>query len=165
MPWVCLLAELCIRRPGPLPFAGLASLIGLQFFAGHPTSSFHLVILVSLVWGVRVLVTPELRQDRPVPRLLTLGLAMAVGAAFAAVLLLPFFELLNHLIDRKVRVGQFSDSHAPSRYLLGIFLHDWWGRRLAHAARVRRVARGARLLHGRPAAHARGGRPGVAPAG
>ena len=128
LPWVCLLAELCIRRPGPLPFAGLASLIGLQFFAGHPTSSFHLVILVSLFWGGRVLVTPELRQDRPMSRLLTLGLAMAAGIALAAVLLLPFFELLDHSIDRKVRVGEFSDSHAPSRYLLGIFLHDWWGR-------------------------------------
>ena len=25
LPWLCLLSELCLRRPGPLPFAGLAT--------------------------------------------------------------------------------------------------------------------------------------------
>ena len=37
LPWLCLLAELCVRRPGPLPFAGLATATGLQFLGGHPS--------------------------------------------------------------------------------------------------------------------------------
>jgi hypothetical protein len=128
VPWVCLLAELCVERPAPLPFAGLAALIGVQFLAGHPTSSFHLVVIVAVFWGARVLASPRLRRDRPVLRLLTLGGALAAGTALAAVTLLPFFELLDHSIDRKIRAGEFADSHSPARYLLGIFLHDWWGR-------------------------------------
>ena len=127
LPWACLLAELCVRRPGPLPFAGLAAVIGIQFLAGHPTSSFHLMVGVACVWGVRVLASPQLRQGAAL-RLLTLASALIAGTALAAVTLLPFAELLGHSIDRNVRTGEFADSYEPARYLLGIFLHDWWGR-------------------------------------
>ena len=132
LPWVCLLAEICVRRPGPLPFAGLASLVGLQFLAGHPTSSFHMVVLVGLFWGGRVLASPPLRR-RAVARLMTLSAGLAVGTALAAVTLLPFAELLDHSIDRKIRAGEFADSYEPARYLLGVFLHDWWGRASSRA--------------------------------
>jgi hypothetical protein len=43
LPWLCLLSERCVRRPGPLPFVGLAAVVGLQFLGGHPSSSFQVV--------------------------------------------------------------------------------------------------------------------------
>ncbi len=128
LPWALLAAELCVRRPGPLIFAGVAAVIGLQFFAGHPTSSFHLVMFVTLFWGARVLLSRELRQDRGLLRLATLWGAVLTGTALAAVTLVPFAELLDHSIDSKIRGGEFADSYSPRRYLLGLFLHDWWGR-------------------------------------
>ena len=128
VPWVALAAELCIRSPGPLPFAALSAVVAAQFFAGHPTSSFHLMVFTALFFTVRVLVVGELRRDHPLARLVALGGGLAVGTALAAITLLPFFELLDHSYDRTIREGQFADSYAPARYLLGMFFHDWWGR-------------------------------------
>ena len=128
LPWVALAAELCIRRPGPLTFAALSALVGAQFFAGHPTSSFHLMVFTAVFFTVRVLVVGELRRDRPLLRLAALGGGLAAGTALAAITLVPFAELLHHSYDRTIREGQFSDSYEPARYLLGFFFHDWWGR-------------------------------------
>jgi membrane protein YfhO len=128
VPWLCLLAELCIRRPGPLPFAGMATATGLQFLGGHPSSSFQVMVAITAFWAVRALATRPLRErDLPL-RLLTLGAALAVGTALAAITLIPFAELLSHSIDIKARTAAASDAHEPARYLLGVFLHDWWGR-------------------------------------
>ena len=49
------------------------------------------------------------------------------GAALAAVAIIPFVELLAHSIDVEKR-GDFGPGHQPARYLLGVFLHDYWGR-------------------------------------
>ena len=128
LPWLCLAAELCIRRPGPLPFAGLATATGLQFLGGHPSSSFQVMVAVGLFWLVRTIAARPLRERDLTLRLLTLGGAMAVGTALAAITLIPFLELLSHSIDLKARTAAASDAHEPARYLLGVFLHDWWGR-------------------------------------
>src|SRR3954454_22035022 len=124
LPFMCLLSELCLRRPGPLPFAGLAAVVGAQFLGGHPSSSFQVTVVVAAFWGVRAL----LARDRRAVRLVTLGGAMALGAALAAITLIPFLELLSHSIDIDARTAAASDAHEPARYLLGVFLHDWWGR-------------------------------------
>jgi hypothetical protein len=124
LPWLCLLSELCVRRPGPLPFAGLATVVGVQFLGGHPSSSFQVVVAVALFWGVRALLTGE----RRLTRLLTLGGALALGTALAAITLIPFAELLSHSIDVQARKAAAGDAHEHARYLLGAFLHDWWGR-------------------------------------
>jgi hypothetical protein len=41
LPWLYLGVWEVARRPGPLPVAGLAAVVALQFFGGHPESSFH----------------------------------------------------------------------------------------------------------------------------
>jgi hypothetical protein len=125
LPWLCLLAEACVRRPGPLPCAGLGAVVGLQFLGGHPSSSFQIVVAVALFWGVRAI---ALRDGAAVKRLLTLGGAFAAGTALAALTLIPFLELLSHSIDVSERTSISADAHEPARYLLGVFLHDWWGR-------------------------------------
>ena len=129
LPWLCLLAELCVRRPGPLPFAGLATATGLQFLGGHPASSLQVVVAVAVFWVARVLASRELRR-RLAPRLLTFGAALVTGAALAAVALIPFAELLAHSSDATARADASDLLSQPSRYLLGVFLHDYWG----HAA-------------------------------
>jgi len=125
LPWLCLLSELCVRRPGPLPFAGLAGVVGLQFLGGHPSSSFQVLVAVALFWGVRAV---ALRGGRIPLRLLTLAGALLAGTALAAIMLIPFLELLAHSIDVEVRTSASASAHEPARYLLGVFLHDWWGR-------------------------------------
>jgi hypothetical protein len=128
LPWLCLLSELCLRRPGPLPFAGLATVVGVQFLGGHPSSSFQVMVAVALFWLVRAVASRPLRERDLLLRLATFGGALAVGAALAAVTLIPFLELLSHSIDIDARTAAASDAHEPARYLLGVFLHDWWGR-------------------------------------
>lgn len=126
LPWLCLLCERSVRRPGLLPFAGLATVVGLQWLGGHPSSSFQILVVVALAWVARALASAELRRRLGV-RLLTLAAGLIAGTALAAVMLIPFAELLLNSSDLRVRSGASDLLHAPPRYLLGIFLHDWWG--------------------------------------
>jgi hypothetical protein len=127
LPWLCLLLERCVRRPGPLPAAGLAAVAGLQFLGGHPASSVQVLAVVVLFWLVRVLASAE-RRDRLAARLLTPAAALVAGGALAGVLLVPFAELLAHSSDASLRSEVSGLLHQPPRYLLGIFLPDYWGR-------------------------------------
>ena len=52
---------------------------------------------------------------------------VALGAALAAVALLPFAELLLHSGDLETREGRPFLTLEP-RFLLGFFLPDYWGR-------------------------------------
>lgn len=130
VPWLLLLGDLVLRRPEPLPFAGLAALVALQFVAGHPESTFHAMFaLVAFCayrlaarwrdgrWPARVLLRP----------VLTFAGALACGVAIAAVALLPFLELLFNSGDWARRVDSEA-AHWPRKYLGALFLHDYWGR-------------------------------------
>ena len=104
LPWVCLLSELCVRRPGPLPFAGLAAAVGLQWLGGHPSSSLQVLSVVTVCWTARTVATASLREGLW-RRLATLAGGLAVGTALAAVMLIPFTELLLQSADLSVRRG------------------------------------------------------------
>jgi hypothetical protein len=128
VPWLCVLSELCVRRPGPLPFVGLAAVVGLQFVGGHPSSSFQVLAVVAAFWAVRAVAISAPRRDVGV-RLLTLVSALLAGTALAAVVLIPFVEVLDRSYDLQARTANDAEGgHQPGRYLLGVFLHDWWGR-------------------------------------
>jgi hypothetical protein len=127
-PWVWLLAERVIRAPRALPVAGLALVVALQFFGGHPESNFHLLAATVVFFAFRLVV---LRREgalagvrRPV---LCFAAGMVGGAALAAVVLVPFLELLLRSNDVAVRQG-FSEIALPKKYLLGFALYDYWGR-------------------------------------
>jgi hypothetical protein len=126
LPWVCLLCEACVRRPGPLPFAGLAGVVGLQFLAGHPSSSYQVLFVAGLFWLGRVLLA-----RRPwrwaAARLATMGAAGVVGTALAALMLIPFAELLAHSNDSELRSSVAELFVTPRRYVFGLMLHDYWG--------------------------------------
>ena len=115
------------RRPAALAWSGLALVTGLQWFGGHPSSSFQVLVAISVFWGLRVLLSAELRGRFPL-RLALLGSGLAAGTALAAVALIPFAELLAHSGDVGTRSGVTQAFfRQPPHYLFGMFVHDWWG--------------------------------------
>ena len=120
IPWLLVATDRLVRRPDLLAGAGLATVVGLQFLCGHPESSF----LALRVWQAR-------RRPAGVPAtraVVAFGAGLAGGAALAAVLLVPFGELLWLSADLRERADRSVDVHLPVRDALGIFLYDWWGR-------------------------------------
>jgi hypothetical protein len=126
LPWLCFLSERSVRRPAPWPVAGLAAVVALQWFGGHPSSSVQILTVVTLAWVVRVLASPSLRAGAG-RRLLALAGGLALGTALAAVTLVPFAELLLESADLEVRTDASALMHQPADRLLALFLHDWWG--------------------------------------
>ena len=128
LPWLLLLTDRVVRNPGPLPAAGLAVVVAVQFFGGHPESSFHLLLLTA---AFAVLRAVDLRRrGMPVevgPAAGRLAAAVAGGVALAALALVPFLELLAHSNDVTVRQDYWR-LRLPREYLLGFALPDYWGR-------------------------------------
>ena len=101
IPWILLLTELVVRRPGALPVAGLAALVALQFLGGHPETSFHVMFATVAFFLFRL----GLRwRQRGLPGVLlrpavAFGGALVLGTALAALTLLPLAEFLLHSGD------------------------------------------------------------------
>ncbi len=130
IPWLLLLADMVVRRPQPLPVVGLAVVVAVQYTGGHPESSFHALFATCVFFAFRLLVPWRgagralARYGRPA---IVFALALAAGTALAAVVLVPFIELLGHSSDVSLRLGAPA-AHADARYLFALFLHDYWGR-------------------------------------
>jgi hypothetical protein len=124
IPLLLLLTELVVRRPGPLPVAGLAALVALQFFGGHPETSFHVMVVVVCWFAFRLLLARPTGLGR---RVGAFALAIAAGTALAAVTLVPLVELL-YLSGDWARRTQESPSSSDPAYLGAILLSDYWGR-------------------------------------
>ncbi len=121
IPWMLFATERLIRRPGPLSGAGLAIVVALQFFGGHPESSFQALFAVACFFVLRVLQEPGggvkamvAARRRGVSRLgalfrstrgplICFVLAIIVGTALAAVVIVPFVELLRSSSDLSSR--------------------------------------------------------------
>ena len=116
LPWVLLATDHVVRRPTARAFAALALVVALQYFGGHPETSFH-------VWRWRSLFA-LLRGPRRV--LWFLG-GVAAGTALAAIVLVPFVELLAHSSDLENRSGR-EPARTPLRFGLALALPDYWGR-------------------------------------
>jgi hypothetical protein len=139
IPWILLATERLVRRPGVLPAAGLASLVALQFFGGHPESSVYAIFAVVGYFALRLLqgagggVVDTVREARRrggslwralagcVPRpVLAFVLALVVGTALAAIALIPFLELLHNSSDLTARPR--SQVHVQVKYAFAAFL-------------------------------------------
>ena len=128
LPWLLIATELVIRRPGPLPAAGLAAVVALQFFGGHPETSFHFMVAAVVYFVARLLQRHRREARRALIRpTVIFGLALAGGGALAAIALLPFTELLLHSADLGHREGR-SPTLLDKRFLGAFFLEDYWGR-------------------------------------
>ena len=130
LPWLLLLSETIVRRPGPLPAVGLAAAVALAFFGGHPETTFHVLVATVLFFGFRMLLAWS-RAGRERTALirpsLAFGLGLAGGTAVAAVMLLPLLELFLHSSDYARRLDN-PPSQAEARFLGAYFLPDYWGR-------------------------------------
>jgi hypothetical protein len=121
IPWMLLATEYLIRRPGPLTASGLALIVALQFFGGHPESSFQALFAVGCYFILRLLQAPggavaamsvasaerrsrvgALYRSSRGP-LVGFVLAIALGAALAGVAIIPFVELLKNSSDLSSR--------------------------------------------------------------
>ena len=51
LPWMLILVDMVVRRPGLLPGAGLAILVALSYFGGHAETTFN-VLVVTLAFFV-----------------------------------------------------------------------------------------------------------------
>jgi Bacterial membrane protein YfhO len=131
LPWMLLLTERVVRKPGLLSGAGLAAVVALQFVAGHPESSAHCLLTMLAFYVFRLVqVTRAARpEERRVGRtsLAFVG-ACAGGAGLAAVALFPFLELLLDSADFYDRQGSAIDVEPIVRtYALSMFLPSYWG--------------------------------------
>jgi hypothetical protein len=128
LPWLLLLTERVLRDPTPLTGAGLAVVVALQFFGGHPESNFHLLAVTVAFFALRLVVLRRERSAQRVgPAAIAFAGALAAGGALAAITLLPFLELLAGTNDVAVRRDYWRLS-MPREYLLGFALPDYWGR-------------------------------------
>ncbi len=130
IPWMLLVCELLIRRPGPLPVAALAALVGLQFLGGHPETSFHVMVVTTLWFAFRALLAWH-RGGRERSALThpaaAYAAAVLLGTALAALMLLPLMEFFVHSGDYERRLNRPA-SYSSSRFLGAFFLSDYWGR-------------------------------------
>jgi hypothetical protein len=130
IPFILLLTELVIRRPGPLPAAGLAGVVALQFLGGHPETSFH-VMVVTLCWfafraGLAWWRGGRERSTLVAPAAWFTG-ALVLGTALSALAILPLLEFLAHSGDVERRLDA-QPSFSDRNYLGAFFLSDYWGR-------------------------------------
>jgi hypothetical protein len=125
IPWLLWATDRVVRRADGPAVALLAGLVALQFFGGHPESSFHALVMTVLFFGLRV------AWLRPAGWRRTAGafaLGLGGGAAVAAVALIPFFELLQRSADLQQRAGLGSESFVRRHFALGALMPDYWGR-------------------------------------
>ena len=135
LPWMLILVDMVVRRPGLLPGAGLAILVALSYFGGHAETTFN-VLVVTLAFFVFRLVlrlrTEGLALSALIAPAAGFVLALIAGSAMAAVVTLPLVELLLQSDEYGRRAGESGD-YWPPKYLFGLFLHDYWGRATQHS--------------------------------
>lgn len=143
IPWMLLATERLVRRPGVLPAGALAALVALQLFGGHPESSIFAVLATLAYFVLRLLqgagggVIAAMREAgrrggsrikslvSTVPRpVIYLALALGVGAAIAAVTILPFLQLLRHssTLTSRPRTG----AHVQANYIFAAFVPTYF---------------------------------------
>ncbi len=126
IPWLLWASDRVARRPGPLPVGALAAIVALQFVAGHPESSFHALAAALVFFAWRVWRERDAAAGLVRPIAAWAG-ALVLGTAIAGVAVIPFVETLAESAD----VAERGDSEFPTigpRYVLSIFLTDYWGR-------------------------------------
>jgi hypothetical protein len=142
IPWMLLATERIIRRPDAVSAAGLAVVVALQWFGGHPESSFHALFATVAFFVLRVLQLSRRNRAwhvdaferarswiaalaRAVRRpVLMLALALVMGCALAAIVLVPFSELLRNSSDLTARPR--GGVYVSPKYFIGAFMPNYF---------------------------------------
>lgn len=142
IPWLLFATDRLVRKPDSLTGAGLALIVALQFFGGHPESSFDAMFVTVAFFVMRVLQAPGNgvaaitdAGRRGTSRLAALTktvrrpvivfvLALALGAALAAIIILPFLELLHQSSDLTARPR--GAVYVSPKYFFSIFFPNYF---------------------------------------
>lgn len=124
LPWLLLCVHHAVHRRGAMPVVALALVVALQYFGGHPESSFHVLAAGSLFALLPLSRVPGEERVRAAGRL---AAALVAGTLLAAIALLPFLELLAHSGDLENREGKVA-GHLSFGALVTYVLPDYWGR-------------------------------------
>ena len=130
LPWLLLLTDMVVRRPGVLPVAGLSAVVAIQYFSGHPESSFHTMFMALAFAALRLLQIHlgQIEGSAGVVRAALAWVAAAVlGSALAAVAILPFVDLLasSDIVGNR---GETARASSQIKYLITAVLPDYYGR-------------------------------------
>jgi hypothetical protein len=125
LPWLLWATERLVRRPDAGSVALVAGFVCLQYFGGHPETSFHVLLGTVAFFALRVVLARRRGVRAP---LIAMAAALAAGTALAAVVLAPFAELLLNSADLAERSGTGIDQHQGGLLGLAFFLYDYWGR-------------------------------------
>lgn len=142
IPWMLFATEAVVRRPSLWSLSGLACVTALQLFGGHPESSMQL-LFAAVLWlllrlcqtrdGLVAVARAARRARAPVLRalagrawrpLVAFAAALLLGAAVAAVVLVPFLELLHHSNDLSLRPR--GAVHVEPKYLFAALVPGYF---------------------------------------
>jgi hypothetical protein len=124
LPWLLLCVWVVVHRPGPRPVAALALVVALQYFGGHPESSFHVLATASFF---ALLALSRIERGARLRAIGRLAAGLVAGSLLAAIALLPFLELLARSGDLENRQGR-TGGHFPVTALVNYVLPEYWGR-------------------------------------
>jgi hypothetical protein len=124
LPWLLVAVDRVLRRPDATGVALLALATGLGLLSGHPESSFHVLVFAALFAVLRLSRLPRSSWPRGG---LALTAGLAAGAGLAAVVLLPFLELVHHSGDLAERANR-DPAHLRRTYGLSLAMPEYWGR-------------------------------------
>jgi hypothetical protein len=121
LPWLLLAADRLCERGAVRDAALLGLGLGIAFLGGQPESGL-IVSLATAAWAIHRLIGARPAR-RELAQRLVLGAAAAVlGAALAAVMLLPLLEAIHQAID-----SSRSQPPLPARSISALFFPKYWG--------------------------------------
>ena len=111
--------------------AGLAALVALQFFGGHPETSFHVMFVTAVWFAFRALLAwsaaAATREALVRPTVAFAG-ALVLGTALAALMLVPLLEFFLNSGDCDRRLDDARRRSRRGSTSARFFLTDYWGR-------------------------------------
>ena len=121
LPWLLLVADRLCQRGTVRDAALLALLLGISFLGGQPESGL-IVSLATAAWVVHRLIGARPPRRELVRRVLLGAVAAALGAALAAVMLLPLVEAIDQAV-----ASSRSQPPLPARSIISWFFPKYWG--------------------------------------
>jgi len=108
LPWICLGVEATLRWRRPwLAAAGLASVMAVAVFGGHPEALLNAFYGVVIYGVVRLLQNRRHMRGQVRLRLAAIGTAIVLALGLVAVIIVPAAELLHHSVDSTLRELQY----------------------------------------------------------
>jgi Bacterial membrane protein YfhO len=125
LPWALWLGARILRTGAASDALMLALVLALALLGGHPGSELHLYAILAVYVLVSAAVCASPVRDRLL-RLALVGIAMVLGAALTAFVLLPVAQAIPGTVGVEARSG--SALSIPWSAMRTLFFPDWWGR-------------------------------------